>query len=766
MTIRTRGATLTLIRALAVANLGLAAAATVLLVAELRGQAFEAAITEGGALAVGVAVLGLMVLPALLAAWIGVGLWRLDRAAWVAQVAAGVAVPLACVAFWAVGLAEGPWAWILPALAGLFAGSLLVLTRRAGRWAFGIGPDAVLAEIHARGETTTRDLATTFAVPLPVIEALLEQTIAHGAFAGAWDRVSGKVYSVATVLTRDALRRCPRCGAAIDALGNIARCAFCGTEFAQLRGLDHPMPTPIGVCVLTAFDRVLAYVAAFLGLTWAALFVASGLRPTGAEGEPLVWGLFVVTPIALAMAALAIGKRLQAGRRGAWIAQQLLLPPAAPYLLSRRVRTLFASGLEPLRDQLRVRGELPFRELATFLKVKSRHAEELAIHLTATGTLDSVLDWHGERLLHRDQLGVDGRGWGPSAITRRRSARSPSTRAARCWSLGTRAAPCASSTSRRRVAARLRRANSPPMHEWKVSPDLDGERLDRALGQLAGLSRAQAKRLTEEGQVRVDGRRAPKGARVRAGQTLALAEAPEPADFDALPEPDAPLAVRYEDAHVVVVDKPPGQPSHPLRARELGTLANALVARYPEMAGVGYRRREPGLVHRLDTGTSGLLLCARDAATFERLRDALRAGAIDKRYAALCVGEVRAPQVVDLPIVHRTQRLMGTSDALDALDARTEILERRPARFIIDGRAIDGSIIEARATHARRHQVRVHLAALGHPLLGDTDYGGPTLEGLERHALHASRLRFEGPAGPIDVDAPWPEDLRQLLDAS
>lgn len=299
------------------------------------------------------------------------------------------------------------------------------------------------------------------------------------------------------------------------------------------------------------------------------------------------------------------------------------------------------------------------------------------------------------------------------------------------------------------------------MHEWKVSPDLDGERLDRALVRLAGVSRAQAKRLTEAGEVRVDGRRAPKGARVHTGQTLALTEEPEPADFDAQPEPDAPLEVRYEDAHVVIVDKPPGQPSHPLRARELGTLANALVARYPEMAGVGYRRREPGLVHRLDTGTSGLLLCARDAATFARLRDALRAGTIDKRYRALCAGDVRAPQVVDQPIVHRTQRLMGTSDALDALDARTEILTSEPATVV----GVAGSVIEVRATHARRHQVRVHLAAIGHPLLGDVDYGGPELAGLGRHALHASRLSFEGPAGPIDVEAPWPDDLSRLLGA-
>jgi 23S rRNA pseudouridine1911/1915/1917 synthase len=289
-----------------------------------------------------------------------------------------------------------------------------------------------------------------------------------------------------------------------------------------------------------------------------------------------------------------------------------------------------------------------------------------------------------------------------------------------------------------------------------VPPHLDGIRVDLAVAELFETSRARAKTLAEEGRVKLDGRRARKGARVEAGQTIALDEPPPPTEFDALADPDAPLVVVYEDDACVIVDKPAGQPSHPLRPDELGTVANALVARYPAMRGVGFGKREPGLVHRLDNGTSGLLLAAKTTEAFEALVATLREGRVDKRYLALCSGRVEAPQTIALPIVHRDSRRMKTAEPGDkgARAATTEVLTSRA----VEG----GSLVEVRALHARRHQVRVHLAAIGHPLFGDDLYEGPSIEGLERHALHASRLTFEGPAGPVDVTSALPPELAKL----
>lgn len=291
------------------------------------------------------------------------------------------------------------------------------------------------------------------------------------------------------------------------------------------------------------------------------------------------------------------------------------------------------------------------------------------------------------------------------------------------------------------------------MPSLTVPPHLDGIRVDLVIAELFDLSRARAKALAEEGRVTLDEKRVRKGARAEAGQRVALSEPPPPRVFEALADPSLTLTVVHEDDACVVVDKPAGIPSHPLRPDEGGTVANALVARYPEMRGVGFSPREPGLVHRLDNDTSGLLLAAKHAGAFETLVEALRNGRVDKRYLALCAGEVSAPQSITRPIAHHDARRMrvASPDEKGARAARTEVLTSRPIAR--------GSLVEVRARHARRHQVRVHLASIGHPLFGDLLYEGPTVEGLTRHALHASQLTFEGPAGPVDVRAALPDEL-------
>lgn len=280
-----------------------------------------------------------------------------------------------------------------------------------------------------------------------------------------------------------------------------------------------------------------------------------------------------------------------------------------------------------------------------------------------------------------------------------------------------------------------------------VVEDADGGlRLDQwIVRRWSGVSRARARAFIAEGHVRVEGRLEPPGRRLRAGETIEIDEIPRPARVPATPDPELPLRVLWYDEHVVVVDKPAGVPSHPLRASERGTLAGALVARFPEMATIGRDPREPGLVHRLDTGTSGLLLAARSEHAFDHLTAALRGGRIEKQYVAQVVGAPAVPDVVRWPLVaDRTdrRRVVACPTQAEALrrgarDAETHLLASYPAE--------GGVYLLVRAARAFRHQIRAHLAAMGHPLVGDELYGGPAIEPAGTHRLHACRIAFEHP---------------------
>ncbi|HVJ88860.1 MAG TPA: RluA family pseudouridine synthase, partial [Labilithrix sp.] len=177
--------------------------------------------------------------------------------------------------------------------------------------------------------------------------------------------------------------------------------------------------------------------------------------------------------------------------------------------------------------------------------------------------------------------------------------------------------------------------------ECTVTAELDGARLDKAIVTLVeGASRSRVKRAIEDGAVRVNGRVLAKGGVVNTGDVIALeAAAVKSAEGSAVPEPDAPLSLPYESAVVLVADKPAGQPTAPLKSDETGTLANALVGRFPELAGIGYSPREPGVVHRLDTDTSGLVVVARTEAAFDALREALQSEKLVKEYLLVCRSE-------------------------------------------------------------------------------------------------------------------------------
>lgn len=304
--------------------------------------------------------------------------------------------------------------------------------------------------------------------------------------------------------------------------------------------------------------------------------------------------------------------------------------------------------------------------------------------------------------------------------------------------------------------------------EVTVTEDLGGERLDKALVALvAGASRARVKRAIESGEVRVNGRVLAKGGVVKAGDTIALDDAAvKSVDGGAIPEPNLPITVRHESAGVIIVEKPPGQPTAPLRAEETGTLANALVGHYPELAGIGYHPREPGIVHRLDTDTSGLVVVARTAAAFEVLRDALQNERIAKEYLLVCRSEgLPDDGTIEHPIANHPKDKKRVYPCIHPRDVMRYAPRPALTRFSVIRRSGQWALVRATAPRAVRHQIRAHFASIGHPLAGDRLYGEAT-EALERHALHASRISFDGGGDEslaFDVGSELPADIAALL---
>ena len=280
---------------------------------------------------------------------------------------------------------------------------------------------------------------------------------------------------------------------------------------------------------------------------------------------------------------------------------------------------------------------------------------------------------------------------------------------------------------------------------------LHGARLDKAVAELVPeLSRARVRRAIELGVVRVNGRRLPKGGVVSRGDVVRI-DVASVADTPAVPTPDAPLHVAPRDASGRRHRQAPRAADGPPSARREGhsgqRAARPVPGARPEDADafIGHSAREPGVIHRLDTETSGAVVVARTAEAFETLKAALKEGRLDKRYLLVCASEGLPDEgTIEYPLTNHPKDQRRVYACVHPRDVMR--YEPRPAvtRYRVLQRVGSWALVEARVGKALRHQIRAHFAAMGHPLAGDELYGGPVIRALGRHALHAARVTCVG----------------------
>jgi len=306
------------------------------------------------------------------------------------------------------------------------------------------------------------------------------------------------------------------------------------------------------------------------------------------------------------------------------------------------------------------------------------------------------------------------------------------------------------------------------MPEFALTPEDVGERLDRYLArQLPTYSRAYLQQLIEQLQILVDGRATKSGYRLRAGDRISVS-LPPPTPSSVLPEP-IPLDVLYEDAYLLVVNKAAGMVVHPSPGNPSGTLVNALLAHCERLSGIGGIER-PGIVHRLDKDTSGVMVVTKDDATHRGLARLFAERQVKKLYLAVVRGDIRdAEGVIDAAVGrHPVYR--------QKMSTHTRVGRQAVTEFRVLERFGLYTLVELRPRTGRTHQIRVHMAAVGHPLLGDPTYGrfhkelrrsppAHQLSWFRRQALHAWVLGFMHPATGawLECRAPLPADLEHLL---
>ncbi len=305
---------------------------------------------------------------------------------------------------------------------------------------------------------------------------------------------------------------------------------------------------------------------------------------------------------------------------------------------------------------------------------------------------------------------------------------------------------------------------------FEVGPD-EEDRLDRFVSVRLELSRTQVQRMIAEGRVQVDGKVAGKSVRVEEGARVTV-DVPPPVEVEIVAE-DIPLEIVYEDESLLVVHKAAGMVVHPAPGHRSGTMVNALLHHIRDLSGVGGRLR-PGIVHRLDRDTSGLLVVAKNDAAHLGLGDALRQRKVKRRYRAACWGRLKeSPMTVDAPIARdpRNRKRMAVVEGGRRAVTRIRVLERW----------LRADFVDVALETGRTHQIRVHLAHLGHPVVGDDLYGSGWERGLggperawaremarraPRQFLHAAELAFDHPVtgARMQFEAPLPADLEAMAE--
>ena len=283
------------------------------------------------------------------------------------------------------------------------------------------------------------------------------------------------------------------------------------------------------------------------------------------------------------------------------------------------------------------------------------------------------------------------------------------------------------------------------------------ERLDVRLSRETGMTRSRVETLIREGRAQVNGAPEKKPGRKVSETDAVSCDVPPPVAVEARPE-DIPLEILYEDDDLAVVVKPCGMVVHPAAGNEDGTLVNALLFHLKNLSGIGGALR-PGIVHRLDKDTSGLLLVAKNDATHAALSDALKARTIHKTYRAVARGAFKEPTgVVEAPIGRSPKDRKKMAIVPDGRYARTEYRVLEPLR--------GATLVDVNLITGRTHQIRVHFASIGHPLLGDPLYGGKNQPPVGRLMLHARRIEFTHPTTgqPMVFEAPEPPEFLQEVE--
>jgi len=295
------------------------------------------------------------------------------------------------------------------------------------------------------------------------------------------------------------------------------------------------------------------------------------------------------------------------------------------------------------------------------------------------------------------------------------------------------------------------------MRSIELVADRSGERLDTFIARRQPeLSRSRVRHLVDEGLVTVDGKQVKPSVKVTNGAVVAVT-VPPPVEMELEPE-DIPLNIIYQDENVIVVDKPAGLTVHPAPGHPRGTLVNALLAACPDLRGIGGTLR-PGIVHRLDKDTSGLIVVAKSDRASRALQTQLKEREVKKTYTTLVRGVPEpAEGMIDAPIGRNPKNRKKMAVVANGRDSQTKysVIE-----VLADGKY---ALVEAKPITGRTHQIRVHMAAIKHPIVGDSVYGKRS-ELVDRQFLHASKLDFAMPVSQrhIEFESPLPDDLRQAL---